>query len=141
MKLATIPAGVPFLDALAERWLARHGADALMRGLILLPTRRAARSLAEAFLRAGNGRPMLLPRIAALGAPDEAPLALAGALDLPPAIDGQERLGALAALVLKLPADLGGAGAADRALLLARELAGLMDEAERAEIDLPTALA
>ena len=52
----------------------------------------------------------------------------------------QERLGALAALVLKLPAALGGAGGADRALLLARELAALMDEAERAEIDLPTAL-
>ncbi len=140
MRLATIPAEVPFLDTLASRWLAEHGADALARGLILLPTRRAARALAEAFLRAGGGRPMLLPRIASLGAPDEAPLALSGALDLPPAVDAQERLGALAALVMKLPADLGGAGAADRALLLARELAALMDEAERAEIDLPCAL-
>jgi len=141
MKLATIPADIPFLDALARRWLAAHGADALARGLILLPTRRAARALAEAFLRAGGGRPMLLPRIASLGAPDEAPLALAGALDLPPAVDPQERLGLLAALVLKLPAAFGGAGTADRALLLARELAALMDEAERAEIALPEALA
>jgi ATP-dependent helicase/nuclease subunit B len=140
VKLATIPAELPFLDTLAARWLERHGADALMRGIVLLPTRRSARALAEAFLRAGGGRPMLLPRIAALGAPDEAPLALAGALRLPPAVDAQERLGALAALVLKLPAELGGAGAADRALLLARELAALMDEAERAEISLPTAL-
>ena len=140
MKLATIPAEMPFLDTLAARWLAGYGADTLARGLILLPTRRAARALAEAFLRAGGGRPMLLPRITALGAPDEAPLALAGALDLLPAVDPQERLGALAALVMKLPAALGGAGGADRALLLARELAALMDEAERAEIDLPTAL-
>jgi ATP-dependent helicase/nuclease subunit B len=141
VRLATIPADVPFLDTLAARWLADHGADALARGLILLPTRRAARALAEAFLRAGGGRAMLLPRIAALGAPDEAPLALSGALDLPPAVDPQERLGALASLVMKLPAALGGAGTADRALLLARELAALMDEAERAEIALPAALA
>ncbi len=141
MNLASIPADVPFLDTLARRWLAAHGDDELARGLVLLPTRRAARSLAEAFLRVGGGRPMLLPRIAALGAPDEAPLALSGALALPPAVDPQERLGALAALVLKLPSALGGAGRADRALLLARELAALMDEAERAEIDLPAALA
>ena len=140
MNLASIPADVPFLDTLARRWLDAHGDDELARGLILLPTRRAARALAEAFLRAGGGRPMLLPRIAALGAPDEAPLALSGALDLPPAVDAQERLGALAALVLKLPAEFGGAGRADRALKLARELAALMDEAERAEIFLPDAL-
>ncbi len=140
MKLATIPAEVPFLDTLAARWLAEHGTDTLARGLVLLPTRRAARALAEAFLRAGGGRPMLLPRIASLGAPDEAPLALSGALDLLPAVDPQELLGALAALVMKLPAELGGAGGADRALLLARELAALMDEAERAEMDLPSAL-
>jgi ATP-dependent helicase/nuclease subunit B len=140
VRLATIPAGLPFLDTLAARWLAEYGADTLARGLILLPTRRAARALAEAFLRAGGGRPMLLPRIASLGAPDEAMLALSGALDLPPAIDPPERLGALAALVMKLPAALGGASAADRALLLARELAALMDEAERAGIELAAAL-
>ncbi len=140
MKLASIPAGVPFLDTLAARWLAEHGADQLARGLILLPTKRAARALAEAFLRVGGGRPMLLPRISSLGAPDEAPLALSGALDLAPAIDPQERLGALAALVLKLPSGLGGATTADRALLLARDLASLMDEAERAGIVLAAAL-
>jgi ATP-dependent helicase/nuclease subunit B len=138
--LATIPPEAPFLATLASRWLTSHGADPLARGLILLPTRRAARSLTEAFLRAGGGRPMLLPRIASLGAPDEAPLALSGALDLPPDIDPQERLGALAALVMKLPAELGGAGRADRAWRLAGELAALMDEAERAEIFLPAAL-
>jgi len=57
------------------------------RGLILLPTRRAARALADAFLRAADGRPLLLPRMTAFGALDEAPLALAGALDLPPAVE------------------------------------------------------
>ena len=140
MNLATVAADRPFLDLLALRWLAAHGADPLARGLILLPTRRAARALAEAFLRAGGGRPMLLPRIVSLGAPDEVPLAMSGAILLPPAIEAQERLGALASLVLKLPAELGGAGTADRALRLARELAALMDEAERAEIPLAAAL-
>jgi len=53
------------------------------RGLILLPTRRSARALVDAFLRARNGQPMLLPRITAIGALDETPLALAGALPQP----------------------------------------------------------
>jgi ATP-dependent helicase/nuclease subunit B len=139
MHIATIPPQAPFLDTLARRWLEAHADPS--RGLILLPTRRAARGLAEAFLRRTDGRPMLLPRIVGLGALDEAPLTLTGALDLPPPVPQAERLAALARLVLALPEDQGGARAADRAWMLARELASLMDEAERAEIDLPTALA
>lgn len=139
MRLASIPAHAPFLDTLAARWQAEVTDPA--RGLILLPTRRAARALAEAFLRAAEGRPMLLPRIAAIGALDEAPLALAGALDLPPAVEPTERLAALARLVMALPEAEGGARSADRAWRLAAALADLMDEAEWAEIDLPTGLA
>ncbi|HTN10397.1 MAG TPA: double-strand break repair protein AddB, partial [Acetobacteraceae bacterium] len=140
MNLASIPATAPFLDTLAQRWLEAAQGD-LAEGLILLPTRRAARALAEAFLRASGGRALLLPRITALGALDEAPLALAGALDLPPAVAPARRLAELARLILALPADRGGAVAADGAWRLAVELARLMDEAERAELDLPRALA
>lgn len=140
MNLASIPATAPFLDTLAHRWLAETSGD-LAEGLILLPTRRAARALAEAFLRAADGRALLLPRITALGALDEAPLALAGALDLPPAVAPARRLAELARLILALPAERGGAAAADGAWRLAGELARLMDEAERAELDLPQALA
>ncbi len=63
-------------------WLEQAGDDplAVADGLILLPTRRAARALADAFLARTDGRPLLLPRITAFGALDEAPLALAGAL-------------------------------------------------------------
>ncbi len=43
--------------------------------------------MTEAFLPPRTAAPLLLPRIAAVGALDEAPLALAGALDLPPAVD------------------------------------------------------
>ena len=133
MNLASLPAGAAFLDEIAQRWIGLHGDDPLARGLILLPTRRAARALADAFLRASDGRPLLLPRITALGAIDEAPLALAGELDLPPAVDPARRLALLARLILQLPADRGGVGSADRAWLLAGELATLMDEAERME--------
>ena len=136
MNLATLPFNTAFLDHIAQTWLAQHGDRP---GLILLPTRRAARSLAEAFLRASNGKPLLLPRITAIGALDEAPLTLAGALDLPPAVDPAHRLAALARLVMALPQEHL-AGAADRAWKLARELAVLMDQAERAELDLRTAL-
>jgi ATP-dependent helicase/nuclease subunit B len=138
MKLATLPLHVPFLDALAARWLATH--DDPSRGLILLPTRRAARGLAEAFLHAGGGRPMLLPRITALGGLDEAPLALAGALDLPPAVPKLLRLAVLSRIILAMPPEKGGVRTADRAWMLAEALAGLMDEAERAGVDLARGL-
>ncbi len=139
MRLASIPPHMPFLATLAARW--RESVPDPARGLILLPTRRAARALAEAFLRSADGRPMLLPRIAAIGALDEAPLALAGALDLPPAVEPAERLAVLARLVMALPEPQGGAPGADRAWRLAAALAELMDEAEWAEIALQSALA
>ena len=161
LNLYAVPPHVPFLEALARGWLIRcqdkaggqdktRGQDktggqdkagcddplTVSHGLILLPTRRSARALAEAFLRVRNGQPMLLPRITALGALDEAPMALAGALDLPPAVEPMQRLAALTKLILALRGDGGAPQSADRAWLLARELASLMDEAERAGIDL-----
>jgi len=142
MNLHTIPPHVPFLDALAAYWLSRAGPDplSLADGLILLPTQRAARALNEAFLRQSGGRPMLLPRIAALGALDEAPLALAGALALPPAVDSARRLAVLTRLVMALGGQYGAPGTADRAWQLAMELASLLDEAHRSEVNLAEAL-
>lgn len=137
LNLFSVSPEIPFLDALAHGWLMR-GADPLTvsQGLILLPTRRAARALVEAFLQANHGRPMLLPRITALSGLDEEPLALSGALDLPPAIEPMQRLAALASLILAMKGEGGAPRAADRAWRLAGELASLMDEAERAGIDL-----
>ncbi len=147
MNLHTIPPHVPFLDALAGWWLDRRGGDPLRvaDGLILLPTRRAARALSDAFLRHTAGKPLLLPRIAALGALDEAPLALAGALELPPAVDPARRLAVLTRLVMAAGdkvggGQLGGPTTADRAWPLAAELATLLDEAHRAEVDLTEVL-
>ncbi|HWA79514.1 MAG TPA: double-strand break repair protein AddB [Acetobacteraceae bacterium] len=142
MNLFALPPESPFLDSVAEAWLTTRGADPVgaADGLILLPTRRAARALAEAFLRRTDGRPLLLPRIAAFGALDEAPLALAGALDLPPAVGEAERLAVLARLILAAGGVGAAAGRADRAWALAAELARLQDEAERSEIDLAARL-
>ena len=147
MNLFTLPPDAPFLDLLARAWLDRAGRDdppddplAAARGMILLPTRRAARAMAEAFLRVTDGAALVLPRITALGALDEAPLVLAGALDLPPAIDPAYRLALLARLILGMGGAYGAPRGADRAWALAAELAALMDDAERAEIDLAAEL-
>ena len=86
-RLFTIPAGVPFLDALA-RGLLEDGADAT----VLLPNRRACRALADAMLRASPGGALLLPSIVPIGdigldeefEPED--LSAAAPLDLPPAI-------------------------------------------------------
>ena len=143
MNVFTIAPGAPFLDCLAAWWLGRPEAAApegCADGLFLMPTRRAARSLTEAFLRAAEGRPLLLPRIAAVGALDEAPLALAGALEAWPAVNEAERLAALTRLVLGLGGRHGAPETADRAWLLAAELGRLLDEAHRHGVDLARAL-
>lgn len=142
MNLLTISPERPFLDVLARWWLAGSGPDPLAsaEGLILLPTRRAARSLTEAFLRASGGRPLMLPRIVALGALDETPFALAGALDLPAAVEPVKRLAVLARLVLEMKGHGGAPRFADGAWRLARELAALLDEAYRNGVSLAETL-
>jgi ATP-dependent helicase/nuclease subunit B len=139
--LATLPPNVAFLDALAAWWLARGGdQEAIADGLFLVPTRRAARGLSEAFLRQAAGKPLLLPRIVALGGLDEAPLALAGALDVPQAVPPMRRLAVLTRMILAMGGRNGAPVTADRAWLLAADLAALLDEAARAEIDLAATL-
>ena len=142
--IATVPPHVPFLDEIAARWMAGVGDDPQRSGdgLILLPSRRAARALTEAFLRRADGRPLLLPRIAPLGSLDEAGLALSGdmALDLPPAVEPLRRLATLALLILRAGDAFGEVLSLDQAWPLARALAELMDDAEWAECDLAETL-
>jgi ATP-dependent helicase/nuclease subunit B len=132
--LFTIPAGAPFVDALAAGILRKHGGNplALSRVTVLLPTRRACRSLREAFLRGGDGAAMLLPTIRPLGdvAEDELDVMAVGEgaapLDLPPAMPDLQRLLLLARLVMARPdATPDPAMAVD----LAGELADLLDSA------------
>lgn len=134
-NIFTISSERSFADALAAGLLAEAAGNplSLARMLVLLPNRRAARSLREAFLRASQGRPMLLPRMSPLGDIEEDPLllegeaGLAGAADLYPAIDPMQRQMLLARLIAKAGHSLGG-GTPDQAYRLAGELASLLDQ-------------
>ena len=133
----TIPPGVCFVDALAHGILANATDEpaALTDITVLLPTRRACRSLREAFLRARAGRPLLLPRMLPLGDVDEeelafadwrdTPVGAAGSGDIPPAIPGLRRQLLLARQIRALDP---GATSPDQAVRLATELARLLDQ-------------
>ncbi|HXQ10273.1 MAG TPA: double-strand break repair protein AddB [Caulobacteraceae bacterium] len=99
----TIAPHRPFLRDLAEGLLgALVKPGALAEAVVLVPSRRAARALAEAFVEAGGGRALLLPQIRALGDLEEGePPFEPGdlALDLPPAISPWRRRFELARLV------------------------------------------
>lgn len=77
ISLFTIPAGAAFADELARGVLARfsdaHDPFVLSRVLILLPTRRAIRTLSDAFVRVSARAVTVLPRMRALGDFDDAP--------------------------------------------------------------------
>jgi len=142
MTLHAIPPHLPFLDALAAGLLARLPAGdpaALARVTVLLPTRRAARGLREAFLRAAGGRALLLPRMRALAglSTEEADeLALPDLLDLPPAVAPLTRQAVLAGMAARLPRRHGGPATPEQAWMLAGELARLFDEIALEERDL-----
>ncbi|MFD2264034.1 double-strand break repair protein AddB [Lacibacterium aquatile] len=131
----TIPAGTPFVDSLAEGLALISGADplALARISVLLPNRRAALSLREAFLRRSDGAAVLLPRLSPIGDidADELDLTLPGGLDLPPALDGLRRQMLLAGLLA--PTDF--APSAVQAADLAGDLAGLIDQVGTERVD------
>ncbi len=170
-RVLTIPQGTPFLQALARAVLAGDlpqpgGAppEDLSQITILLPTRRAARSLQEAFLDASAGRAALLPRIKPIAEGNE-DLALisafagpellgAGDAEIPPAVGEVERRIVLTSLVQRWSAAMrkrgdeadefdprsvpveAGAGTAAQAAALAAELARLIDEVETESVDL-----
>ena len=135
ISLFSIPSGENFVDALARGLLAEcPDPIVLSRTLILLPTSRACRALAEAFLRAGDGKALLLPRMAPLGDVDVDEFDFHDAdmdenLDLPPAAPPLRRQLLLASLVLKLGAVRGGEKPSpEQAVALAASLAKLLDE-------------
>ncbi len=150
----TIPPGAAFVDALAAGVMKECGGDplALARYTILLPTRRACRALREGFLRVTEGRPLLLPRLQALG-DVEAETELSGevpgidTVELPPAISEPRRLLLLARRILDWNAELDGERRTemtpDHAVRLAGELARLIDrvQTERLSFDALAGLA
>ena len=139
----TIPAHRPFVVDLAGGLmtaLASGGPEAMADTLVLTPTRRGARALADAFVQAGDGRAVLLPQIRALGdlevsEPPFEPGDLA--LDLPPAIAPLRRRFELARLVSEHEHLLERRIDAAAALELADALAGFLDSLQIEEIDDP----
>jgi ATP-dependent helicase/nuclease subunit B len=142
----TIPAHRPFLEDLATgviRALPPSDPAALADAVILLPTRRAARALADAFLLAGDARAVLLPQIRALGDLDEgeAPFEPGElALDLPPAISPWRRRFELARLVAENEHLLERRLDAAAALELADALAAFLDACQIEETGDPRAV-
>ncbi|MCQ4160668.1 double-strand break repair protein AddB [Roseomonas sp. GC11] len=134
MRLYEIPAHLPFLGTLAEgvlSWVGSEDPLALSRTTILLPTRRAALALREAFLRASGGQTLLLPRMHALtglSTQEADELSLPTLLDLPPAVEPAVRHSVLTALVMRLPSRYGGPATPEQAWRLATALAEWLDE-------------
>jgi ATP-dependent helicase/nuclease subunit B len=140
MRVFTIAADLPFLDTLVAGLFAESGDDplALARHTILLPTRRAARALSEAFLRQSAGKALLLPRLVPVGDVDAEELGFLGeegeglsGFDIPPAVPALQRQLLLTKLVLAWGRARGsGPLTAGQAAPLARELARFLDEVE-----------
>lgn len=137
----TIPPDVPFLRVLAQGLADKAGGytPELARMLVLVPTRRAARGLREAFLELSGGKPLLLPRMQPLGDVDQDELDLrlaglhdAGSLpDIPPAISSLRRLILLSRLIRARTPDMSD----EQALKLARSLATLIDQVHTEDLD------
>jgi len=162
-NIFTIAPSRAFVDALAVGILAQYGDDplTLSRVTVLLPTRRACRSLREAFLRTGDGVPMLLPDIRPIGDVEEDQILLTAneassleggfdsgqglgqkILDLPEAIPGLRRELLLVQLILRFnqsrQSETGAtAGSLDaaQAAHLARDLASLIDQVQTEGLD------
>ena len=149
-RLSTIAPGVAFTDALATGVFEAYGNPGdpltLTDVLILLPTRRAVRSLTEAFGRVAEQRGMgtvLLPRIQPLGDVDEETLMLEGFaldaeadLDGPPAISDLTRAFELARLVARKMKASGTPATPDQCVSLAYGLARFIDTAHTERVSL-----
>ncbi|MDA1089629.1 MAG: double-strand break repair protein AddB [Proteobacteria bacterium] len=135
-KIYSIAAGLPFVDVLAAGIRDRVGDAplALAEALVLVPTKRARRSLSEAFLRQSGGRALLLPRMIALGEMDEDGILFSGGLiadgggdhdlSVPEAMSGLHRQLILTRMVMARDAGT----SPDQAANLGLELARLLDQ-------------
>ena len=142
-NIFTIPAGIPFAKSLGAKLLEDYKSDpeSLADILILLPTRRACRTLREAFLQLNNGTPIMLPALQAIGDIDEEELSLSitGAnttdtlLDIKPVLPDMQRQILLAKAITERPDFPDGY---DQALRLAKTLGHLLDQIYTENLDI-----
>ncbi|MBR1777198.1 MAG: double-strand break repair protein AddB [Alphaproteobacteria bacterium] len=129
----TIAPVFSFADTLAAELLRQHEAfpHELAKTVIFLPTRRACKTVQEAFLRQSEGKPLLLPRLISFSSIEDEEtqgrLCLLNNMpDLPAAILPLRRRLLLARLIQqRSPQSLN----AEKSLFLADALASLLDEA------------
>lgn len=130
----TFAPGAPFAKSLAQLLLDETAGDpeTLARYKVLLPTRRACRTVRESFLRLSGGAPTFLPALFPIGDVDEGDLSLQmfGAdgrfLDIPPAMPALRRQ-----LMLAKMLQAGGgvfSEGREQALRLADSLVTFLDE-------------
>ncbi|HEY8615068.1 double-strand break repair protein AddB [Phenylobacterium sp.] len=138
-----IPAHRPFAQDLAQGLhdaLAPIGPEALSQAVVLIPTRRGARAIADAFIAAAGGRAVLPPQMRPLGDLEEGePPFEPGdlSLDLPAAIDPLKRRFELTRLVAEHEHLLQGRTlTAPAALELAEALGGFLDSVQIEEADI-----
>lgn len=135
MSVYTISPSTPFLDALASSLFekTKTSPETLSNYRILLPTRRACRSLRDSFLRLSEGKPTLLPIMQPIGDIDEEELDLQISgyglskimADLPPVLSPLRRQLLLAKTIQAMPAYK---EQPDQAIALAKALGQLMDQ-------------
>ena len=139
-RLWTIPPAISFVDALADGLLEETGGDPLVLAeiTVLLPTRRSKLTLRDAFLRRSEGAPLLLPHVLPLHDIDEDEALLSGfagsdtgPLDIPPPIAPLTRQILLSRQIMRLPGPDGLYPGPEQAVLLAQELARLLDQVQR----------
>lgn len=116
-----------FADKLTEYVLSKKGASPfeLASMQIILPTRRACRTVKEAFLRASHTQTLLLPKLTALYELDDLQM------DLPPVMPGLQRTLLLAKLCMAKP----NITTPDKAVTVGIGLGSLLDEFYQYEID------
>jgi ATP-dependent helicase/nuclease subunit B len=143
-EIYNIPAHLSFVDVLAEGIFKRFGADPILLSevLILLPNRRAVRSLRDAFLRLNDGMSIILPRMQPIGDVDEDELIIGNSilyeeLSLKPAVPNFIRQMLLMNIVQSWFKQRGepvpeSAGCAT----LAESLGNLLDQAQTEELTL-----
>ena len=136
----SIDAHRPFLSDLAAAlldWSGRQSPEMLSDAMLLLPNRRAVRSFEQALLAVGDGRPVLMPQVRALGdlEEDEAPFTPGAlGLDLPPAISPLHRRFEMARMIVE---EFDSGLSVRRALDLARTLGAFLESCQIEEIEDP----
>ena len=145
-QVYNISAELPFVDTLASGLLRRaaESSFALADFTILLPTRRAIRSLRDAFLRQSAGSPMLLPRMFPLGDLDEEEIFISDwgdarttftgeiGVDIPDAISSVHRQLMLAKHIVTVE---GKHIRVEQAVRLAGELGRLLDQVQTEQLE------